>query len=263
MKAFKLLGICVLALALTACSDDGGKKGGGDDVSPNALEWSAVPSEFNPNIEQTQFPISDIKKISSNLFGFSGDVRIRYSQDLSDSGTLDIYSVSKDARTSVRGVDMQRKGDVLEIRRYGSYECSIRITNRRVEKVQGACYVRLVLTLPMGSEIEYSNAGTLISKRFIAMTNEEFLEALDNASHGEHMGVIDAYLSSHTGRNQPALSCEEVQTVIEEFTWKEEKFTVLRKLHKFITDRKNLYAMIEDTFSYFEQEEARRIVGLR
>ena len=189
-------------------------------------------------------------------------MHVRYSKDLTDSGTLDIYTVSKDARTSVRGVDTNRTANGIEIRRYGSYECSIRITNRRITNLQGACYVRLVLTLPMGSEVEYHNAGQLISKRFIAMTNEEFLEALDDASHGKHMGVVDAYLASHQGRNKPALNCEEVETVLNEFIYKEEKLVVLRKLHKFITDREHLNEMIEDSFNYFDRDEARRIVGL-
>lgn len=264
MKAFNLLNICVLTLALAACSDGGDKKGGSkDDVSPNAVEWGSIPSSFNPNVERVPFPIQDVKKISSNLFGFSGDVHIRYSKDLTDAGTLDIYSVSKDARTSVRGVDTNMNGNALEIRRYGSYECSIRITNRRITNLQGACYVRLLLTLPMGSEIEYSNAGKLISKRFIAMTNEEFLEALDDARHGEHMGVVNAYLASHQGRNKPALNCEEVETVLKEFSYKEEKLVVLRKLQAFITDRENLSEMIDDSFNYFDRDEARRIVGLK
>ncbi|MNL01165.1 hypothetical protein D3C87_1216260 [compost metagenome] len=115
----------------------------------------------------------------------------------------------------------------------------------------------------MGSEVEYYNAGKLISKRFIAMTNEEFLAALDDARHGQHMGVVDAYLASHQGRNKPVLNCEEVETVLKEFTYKEEKLVVLRKLHTFITDRENLNEMIEDSFNYFDRDEARRIVGLR
>lgn len=264
MKAILL--ICALGLTLASCSDGGSdKKGGGNgpQANPNGVEWNTVPSEFNPHVEQVDFPIAGLKKISTNLFSFSGDVHLRYSDQLTDSGVLQIFSVSKEARTSVRGVDVNNYGTALDIKRYGNYECSIRISNRRIAEVKGACYVRLVLTLPKGSQVEYYNAGTLISQRFVPMSNEEFLERMDDARSDEYMSVIDGYIASYRAPQKPSLTCYELEKVLDEVTFKDKKMAALRKLHSYISDRENLSKTIEDNFSYFEREEARRIVGLR
>jgi len=49
---------------------------------------------------------------------------------------------------------------------------------------------------------------------------------------------------------------------IGEFSWTEEKLNILRRFHRYISDRENLNKMIEDKFNFFDQDKARQIVGL-
>jgi hypothetical protein len=249
-------------LGLAACGNGDTKKGDGNE-SEN-INWGGVPSEFNPQVENFENKLNRVRRININLFGFQ-DVRVKYSRELpNDLYRLDVFSVSKDARTSVSGVDTDFDGNILRIRKFGNYECKIETSGKNITSVKGACYVRVVLTLPQGAEIEVYNVDRLISRRFFAMDNRTFIETLKRAWPSDRkMEVIKAYLDSYrqVGK-RPSLNCPELDTVLENFSWVEEKYEVLRKLHVYVSDRENLPVVIDNNFNYFDRDKARRIVGL-
>ena len=97
------------------------------------------------------------------------------------------------------------------------------------------------------------------------MDNQSFLKELDRAyTDDKKMAVIEAYLTSYrVTSTTPVLLCQELGSAVAEFAFSEQKFTVLRILQRYVQDRENLEKMIEDKFSYFEREKARKIVGLK
>lgn len=272
MKAHKCLVFFALAgtLTLSACSNssDSNNNNGGNTGSSNRVHWDSIPSEFSPRKESFDLRLQDIQKIKMDLFGFNGDVQFQYSDKMpTDAASIELFTVAKEATYSLSGLNTQADTTTktLILNKYGSYACSIKIHNRQITELKGACYIRVLLTLPRGSEIEIYNVGQLISRRFIAMDNKTFLNDLDRAPFKEEKSaVIDAYLESYRVTSKtPVLSANELGRAIEEFSFSDEKFTALRKLHAFVVDRENLGKMIEDKFTYFDREKARQIVGLR
>lgn len=260
-----------LALGFLACSNsDDSKKGG---LNPAADEktfqdaWSQIPAEYNPNIETAGILLDSpsLQKIDINLFGFNSDFQLRYQADLpKDSAKLEIYSVSKNAKTSVRGVSIRGDRGVLRINRTGNYQCSLSAENGRITSLEGACYVRVVLTLPQGSQLEVYNVGQRVSARFHAMDNASFLKALDDESWADRkMALIDSYLESYSSLGKkPTLDSTELRTVLKSFMTDEQKIVALSKLHAHLLDRENLGKLIDDEFGYFSREKARKAVGL-
>lgn len=258
------------ALTITACSSDNDDKKSDNPSDPGVqrVHWDSIPSEYSPRKESFNLQLQSTQKIQMDLFGFTNDVQIHYSDSLpADAGSIDLFTVSKDSKHSLSGlnIDEDLSTKSLKLNRYGSYECSIRIRNGKIAELKGACYIRVLLTLPKNAEIEVYNVGKLITKRFIAIDNGTFLKDLDRASFQEDKeAVIESYLESYraTGKT-PVLTSGELAKAIQEFTRTEGKFIALRKLHAYVTDRENLGQMIEDEFSYFDRDEAKRIVGLR
>ncbi|WP_374073336.1 DUF4476 domain-containing protein [Bdellovibrio bacteriovorus] len=268
-KCLVVLGL-LSALVLGACSNDDNDKKSDNPSGPGTqrVHWDSIPSEFSPRKESFNLQTQNIQKIQMDLFGFTNDVQLQYSDKLpADAASIELFTVAKDSSYSLSGVNIDEElgTKTLKLNKYGSYACSIRIQNGKITELKGACYIRVLLTLPQNAEIEVYNVGKLISKRFIAMDNGTFLKDLDRASFQEDKeAVIQNYLESYraTGKT-PALICDELGQVIEEFTRTEGKFIALRKLHAYVTDKENLAQMIEDKFSYFDRDEARRIVGLQ
>lgn len=255
--------IFIAIFGLTACGNSSSNNpDGGND---GAVQWEKIPATYNPNLETIETQLFNVQKINMNLFGFRQDVQLQFSNELSQNQlVVQLYTVSKDARTSLSGVDSRVEGDTLQLRKYGNYECSIKTSNGEVTQLKGACYIRVVLTLPAQSEIEVYNVGNLISKRYFAMDNSTFLKELDRASFDkEKLEVIDSYLASYQaiGRT-PQLSVAEIGTAIGEFSFADKKFIVLTKLHSFVLDRENLRKMIDEKFSYFDRAEAYKIAGV-
>ena len=134
--------------------------------------------------------------------------------------------------------------------------------NGKVTKVKGACLVKSFLVLPKGAKIEVFENDKLISKVYFPMTIDKFLELLDEP-FADKLKVINDFLNTYKKtKSKLEISSETLGTVIEEFTWADDKFKALKKLHKFVIDRENLEAMIENNFSHFDQDKARKIVGL-
>lgn len=230
----------------------------------NRVNWSNIPSAFNPQITEENFQTNNINRIYMDMFGFKGDVEVVYSSTLAQGqGYLKLYTVFKDSG-SQGSFDASVNGQNLSLNRYGMYQCSIRTENGNIVALKGLCFVRLQIFLPVGSEIEVYNLKQLISRRFIPVETDEFLKNLrDAGSSNDKKTVISDYTSSYSGMSRaPQLTADQLGVVVEAFSFKEDKFEVLRKLNGYVVDRQNLASMIESKFSYFDREDAKRICQL-
>jgi hypothetical protein len=262
--------LSVILLAITsvfiACgnSSNDDKTSDASEQQKRRLNWDSVPSEFNPQTFEENFQTTNINRIFIDMFGFKDDVEVVYTDSLATGqGYLKIYSVLKDSGS--RGsFDSSATGQKLQLNRYGSYQCSIKIENGSIAQLKGLCFVRLQIYLPTGSEIEVYNLKQLISRRFIPIDSDTFIDSIKAASFSnEKKSVIDDFISSYNGMNKsPQLTAAQLGIVVSNFNLSDEKFDVLRKLHGYIVDRQNLAAMIESKINYFDRDEARRICGL-
>lgn len=260
---------CLIATALFVggCgkdSDNDNKNQPTTKPNPNRVNWEAVPAEFHPEIDEHTFSTNSADKINLDYFGFDRDVVVDYSGDLQpNQGKLMIYKVWK--KSASWGQNNVRWDDgSVRLYQTGQYACSIRVVNGQITELEGGCYVRLVVTLPVGSTIEVYNLGKLISKRFIPIAKNEFFKKLDDATFADKkFAVIDEFIQSYIETEKPlSLSSHEVGRIIEEFSF-DDKLEALRRTHIYVTDRENLSSMIDDKFIHiFDREKARKIVGL-
>lgn len=260
------------SLLLSGCTvsvgsgNDGG--GGGEKPVPPPpfrVNWAAVPSDYHPETKDIPFQTGGFEKIDIRTPDSDRDTEIIYSPTLAKgSGFLRVFSVwAKSA--SFPNLEPVPAGRTLKVEHSnGMYQCMIHIQNGQITELEGGCYVRQQLFLPTGSEIEVYNRGKLLSQRFIPMTVEAFLEQLDDAiGTDSKMKAIDDFLGSYTSLGKtPIMTSEQLGKAIGEFSFKEEKFTVLRRLHSFVSNREDLGRMIDDKFGTFDRAEARRIAGL-
>lgn len=243
------------------------KSGNGFKPNDDYVDLGSISPNFNPDRQDFEFDVAGVEKVKINLFGFNEDVRLQYSNQMDvNTAHLQVFTVSRTGG-SLNGVDAsQDKGaQLLEIRKFGNFACSIRVHNRQITELEGACYTRVILTLPAGAKIEVYNVGKLISRPFFPMDNQTFIHELDRAI-GDDAGlvVLNSYLKSHqVTATKPVLICQELQQVLKTFSWADNKFTVLRALHPYVQDRENHEKMIEDSFSFFDRAKAREIVGLK
>lgn len=265
-----ILGAGILSSALFAgcsgSSSSGGNGAGnnGKAQAPSYVDWANVPSEFNPSIDETLVNTANFEKMTVNAFGFDRDVHVIYSSDVGAGQSLiRIFRVYKSS-ASWGSMDRSPRGKTLEIRNYGQYQCSIRVENRQITSLNGGCYVRLEIVLPLGSELEVYNLDQLITGRFIPISNEDFLKSIDRATWSDDkFAAIENYLASYTGSRKPSLTAEDLGKVVSEFSRSDEKFQALRRLHSIVSNREALGEMIDREFGYFEREEAKRTVGVR
>lgn len=267
-----LFNLFFVSTLLSACggsspSGDGLANPQGKNPGGHRVNWAAVPAEFNPSIEDLSFDTRGVNKINVGIAasGFDEDVEVVYDKSLSASDSyLRVYKVWKKSATWPN-LTAKNRGDKMELAGYGTSSCAIRTTNGAIVELEGGCYVRVELYLPESSQIEvYSQRGTLKTARFIPISNEDFLSAIDKASFAEgKFSVIEEFLNSYVVTKKTArLMTFELKLVLQEFPFKDDRFKALRMLHAVVTDRNELGSMIEDTFSRFEQDEARKIVGL-
>ncbi len=266
--SIQVLFFTYIAAVLAGCGDSSGSNNENNPlnkpVPQNRVNWSAVPAEFNPQVEDITFGTAGYSSVRVDAFGFKSDAEVVYSSSIpAGLGYLRLYKVFKDSASWGR-LESSPAGSVLNLTNYGQYQCSIRITNGQITQLKGGCYVRLQVLLPKGSEIEVYNVGQLISSRFVPISTSDFLQELDSARGATaKFAVIDNFLASYSGTSRaPSLAALELGIAIGEFSWKEEKYKALQRLHSFVRDQERLGEMINDRFSYFEREEARRIVGL-
>ncbi|WP_374000980.1 DUF4476 domain-containing protein [Bdellovibrio bacteriovorus] len=270
MSVLSKIFVSLVALALFAgCDSGGGSKGGNNTANgkpsvKNRIQWSSIPSTYNPSVEDIEFRTDGYEKINVNVFGFDDDVEVVYSKDLpADTGFLRIYRVW--AKSASWGyVNNRPNGTTLDLIGNGRYSCSIGTSNGQIVQLEGGCYVRIQVFMPADAQIEVYNVNKMLTKRFFAIKTDLMLEQLDRASRDEDkFAVIETYLASYRGlKKKPEMQTYQLGAAVAEFPFAEGKFKALRLLHTAVVDRENLAKMIEDKFSYFDREEARRIVGI-
>lgn len=247
------------ALVLSACGEIPDKAPSEEKV----VEWGEVPQEFNPAIASVDFRTTGIEKLNVDIFSFKKDIEIVYDENMTtNAGSLILYKVWKGS-ASWGTVSIKSEGKNLEIKSLGDYHCAIKIKDKKIEELTGGCYVKIRIVLPKGSEIEVYNVGKLLSKRFIVLTTEEFLEKIVGEPFvSKKFILIQEYLQSYAGTTKsPQLSTNQLGVVLGEFDRTAHKFNVLKALHRSVTDRHNLSDMIDREFKSTERQKAREIVG--
>ncbi len=264
MRALSIA-IFITSLIFTGCSSDDNGGGSGGKANNNRVNWKNVPSSYNPDIETETFDIAGMKKVNINLFGFDGDVELVYSNEIpADQMDLRIYTVFKDS-ASWGAIRENYNGDSMNIFSTGTYSCSIKIENSNITALEGGCYVRLEIIMPAGVKVEVSNVERLLTKKFFAMSTQEFLDKIDSASFDdEKFEIIDEFILSYQGvSGNPEIMTEQLKTILEDLFPSDKQMTALRKLHPYVQDREKLHEMIEDVFtSSWDQDEAKAIVGV-
>ncbi len=266
-KIYSNVLVVLFTTALMACgnsSKDDNDKNTSVTEKKNRLNWDSIPSEFNPQTLEENFETNNMNRIYVDMFGFKDDVEVVYTDSLAQGqGYLKIYSVLKDSGS--RGsFSTSTSGQSLQLNRYGTYQCSIKTENGSITQLKGLCFVRMQIYLPKGAEIEIYNLKQLISRRFIPVDSETFIKNIKDASFSEgKKAAIEDYISSYIGMNKsPQLTAVQLGIVVSNFSFKDEKFDALRKLHIYVVDRQNLATMIEQEISYFDRDEAKKICGL-
>lgn len=267
LDRFSFQVVLVLSL-LTACGGNSDNTGVGNNVQDTPyVAFEKIPSKYNPEVLSDSVATSGAEKIDMNLYSFDKDVRVVYSADLADGQAIVRRYTVWYEQANFGQVASTLSGKTVSINNYtngGFSSCSIRVTNGEITELKGGCYVRVELVLPQGSQIEVYNLHQLISRRFLAMDNKTFLERFDDASFAkDKLAVIEEFLSSYevTGKT-PTLLASELGQVTEDFPFKDEKLTGIRRLGRFVSDRQNLEEAVISKFSYFDQNEAREILGL-
>jgi hypothetical protein len=166
---FLLVTAMSLGVGCSGIMDDRGptddKSGGGNVREFQRLNWQSVPAEYNPRIDDLQFTTPEITRINLDLFSFDGDVEFFYSPDIPvGQGLLRMYKVFKGS-ASWGTLQPTVAGKTLNIINYGRYSCSLKTNNGQITDLNGGCYVRLQIFLPVGTLIEVYNVGRLINQR--------------------------------------------------------------------------------------------------
>lgn len=264
MKHVAMISFLILALGCGGSSTSNTEGDGGRVTPTNRVEWDRIPEEFNPKIDENRMEIEGFEKIALNIFGFESDVEVIYSKDIpAGKAHLKIYKVWK-KQASWGSVVVRPNGRTLEVNGSGNHQCSIRVSNGQISELEGGCFIRIQLLLPVEARVEVYNLGKILTRRFFVMDTETFLKELSKASWDkDKYSVIENYLASYKNLNQqPSMTSAQLGTVIGQFIKTEDKYKVLEQLHLFVSDRSQLAKMIDSKFTYFEREEARRIVGL-
>ncbi len=263
----KKLAIYIFTFALTACgggSDNNSKTGDqGKPVPANRVNWDAVPPNYNPRVDDTGFSLNGAERVEVNMSGFNSDVEVVYADLPAGTGLLKVYRVFKDS-ASWGSLQPQLSGTTLNLKTYGTYECSISIRNGAITDLKGGCYVRVQIYLPNNAQVEVYNVGQLLTKRFVPVTTEIFLTNLRRATWAEQkFAVISDYVSSYANvGGRPAMTSAQLKTALREFNHSDEKLKALTQLQAAVTDRENLKAVLDFEFSFRDREEARRITGV-
>lgn len=266
-KFQKVMMISILSF-MTGCSsssnDSKEKAAGGGQPGNNSIAWESISSEFNPRIEESYFKVDRIEKVEMDLFGFSDDVRVSYSDKIAaDEGQLKIYTVFKRS-ASFGNLNTARNGKKVSLTKQGEYKCSIQIKNGQIQDLDGGCFIRIELVLPVNAEVEVYNLRSLLTKRFILVDNVTFLKNLNDVNRDDDkLAVVEDYLDSYKAlKKTPSLAVAELKAVLESLLRGENQLTVLRKLNSYVAERDQLRTIIEQVFSYFDREEAYKICGV-
>ena len=277
-KILKMILVMGLALSIS-CGDSGdssknknANEGNGVRNVPQQTQvipvnWNTVSKELNPEIIEEEFSAKNLSFVHLDVIGISNEVNVSFSSNLSLVGRLKIYRVWNKFSNFGR-IELNTSFDKLKVENYTGnqpYSCSKRIANRQLVSVEGGCNLFVEVVLPTSSEIEVYSGEKLVSQRFFPMSFDNFITGMSRGFDKEKLEMIENFLSSYTQTGKKLnLSSFELEETLKKFSFaSDEKFSALRKLHIFITDRENLNKVIENTFSFSsDREKARLIVGL-
>ena len=260
----QLIAFAFLATMLVSCGQSSNSSGGSKNQNPvvteDFVDLNAIPAEYDLRGDDITLDLQDVSQLRIDLAGFKDDFRISYST-LREQARLVTHHVSKNS-TRVDGLNVRHNARSISVTPMArSYACSISVTNRIITDLEGTCYVRVELIMPMNARIEVYNAGSLLTERFVPISIMELMEQLSRSSGDEaRMQHVVAFKTSHEQtRSRLALSSEELDRILATFVF--DRFSPLEALQRYVFDRENLPGIIERRFSYFDRERALRIVG--
>jgi hypothetical protein len=268
-----LILFCLGLLSLLSCGGGGSSTSGNKpntdqyNGSEMPVDWSAVSEEFHPEVFEEEFSSKDLNHIKLSILGISNEVKVTFLEGLTNTGKLKIYRVWAESGNFGR-IELDASFNKLKISNYTNnqpYSCSKSIKNRKLVKVSGGCNIFVEVFLPSSAEIEVFSIDKLVSKRFFPMTFDQLLKDIRLGFSQDKMEKIELYLSSYQqSRKTPKLTSLELEKVLKEFSFADKyKYSALKELSVFVTDRENLGRVIDKTFTFSqEREEARRVVGL-
>jgi hypothetical protein len=265
----------MVAMTLSSGCFNHESKGGNNDRpsgpnSKNKVNWDTVPSDYHPEVQENEFRTGGFKAIHVDAFSFKDDVEVLYGDKVPNGSVfVRAFTVWKETElwqptSNWRTLRARPNGSSLDLKSEGSYSCYTEVVNGDIQTLAGGCFVRLEIWLPQGAEIEVYNLGQLISKRFFPMETSTMMTQLEQSIDSDaKFSIIDTYLASYLELNKkPSITTQQLKPIIQSFSFDKDKHKALRLLHSFVTDRQNLSTLIDELFTYFEREEARRTVGL-
>jgi hypothetical protein len=143
------------------------------------------------------------------------------------------------------------------------YDCAIKIKNKKIVNVTGACYTSIVLQLPISTKAEVSVDGTLITSQLVPWTSQEFLQNIKNAREdSDRFKMIESHLAVSKKSGLPAtMTCEEIKNAVREFeSLGDGKIKGFAALIPMTSDRENLDKTITYLFTFDDVVKAREIV---
>ncbi|HXH30558.1 MAG TPA: DUF4476 domain-containing protein [Bacteriovoracaceae bacterium] len=252
----------LLVLVLLFAASCGDKKTGNKSKASDYVKIEAIAAEFNPREIEYSFDVKGFEKIKFDLFGFDKDFMISYSPTLpANSAKFTAYTVSKGEHQSIGNYKTTASGTELLIsEKNGTYYCSISAVNGVIRELDGTCYIKIHITLPLNLKAEVYNAGVLKSKMLFPISSADLLTEYEKTSFDqERREVLSKFKESHriTGK-QIKLTSAVLGRIIHRVSF--DKLSFLRDLHSYVQDRENLGEMIDKEFTHFDAIEARRIV---
>jgi hypothetical protein len=227
----------------------------------------AGQSLFAAGFSQTgslDIELNNVKRIRINMVGLpKPTVKYVKSEQIARLSFVAIGETQGEA-SALLSADISFENGDAKVSHYGSYSCEIQKVNGKVTRIKGACYDSAVITLPINSKTEVYSGGDLLTKPFLPMEVIELINKTWGGQDKDKLALVDRFLISYKNAGvKPILTTIQLGLVIHNMTLPEAKLTTLTKLHLAVVEREALPQMIEDEFSYFDREKARKIVGIK
>lgn len=134
-----------------------------DESNPSRVNWGMVPKEYNPQVAEYQYNIVNVNSIDIDLMGFNRDVEVKYSQKVPfGSVQMKLYRVWH-KQPSWGTVVPSTSNNNLVVRTQGNYSCEIKVVASEIKELEGGCYVRLEVLLPLWAQVSVINAGRSVT----------------------------------------------------------------------------------------------------
>lgn len=236
------------------------------DTGITTVDWDRVSSPFNRSVVDEMLTTTTQQEQLD--IGFSSprkEVSLRYDSAMAPNqirvATYHVSDLQSSGSESYSRIDHNRS---IILRSAGRSSCHIRVENRLITSLQGACIVKLEIAMSPESTVEVYNDGELISRRHRVVTNSQLLNRLSTVIIGTaRFEIIDDYLSSYLALGRAAaLTSRELGQIVRGFLLPREKIVMLRRLHAHVSDRNALGTMIDAEFLAMDRPAARAAVGL-